>query len=65
MNYNSYGEWIIEEYLSDYDSRFFIPRDFKCVCISGKVWYIAVIDRNTVNNNTKYYKLNEIRLGLP
>ena len=62
FDYNTYGEWIIEEYLNDYDSRFFIPRDFKCLCISGKVWYIVVIDRNTVNNNTKYYTRDFIPL---
>jgi hypothetical protein len=69
-DYETYGEWIIEEFIQDYDSNFFIPRDFKCLCINGKVWYILVIDRNNKltgvgngdNSDDKYYTRDFIPL---
>jgi hypothetical protein len=44
--YSERGQLIVEELLSDYDSRFPIPRDFKIFTAGGRVHVIQVIDRN-------------------
>lgn len=44
--YSEHGRLIVEELLSDYDSRFPIPRDFKIFAAGGRVHVVQVIDRN-------------------
>jgi len=47
-------EWIIEEYLKDYDDKYGRARDFKCYVAGGKVWYISVTDRRNVVTQKHY-----------
>jgi hypothetical protein len=37
---------MVEEFVSDYDPRFSVPRDFKVYVAGGRAWVIRVIDRN-------------------
>jgi hypothetical protein len=50
--------WVIEEYLEDYDSNYDRARDFKCYVGGGKVWFVLVYERNKQNNKAKHYTRN-------
>ena len=47
---NSQTTIIIEEFLSDYDPQFTVPRDFKVYVAGGSAHLIQVIDRNGPNS---------------
>lgn len=49
LEFTKTQQWIIEEYLEDYDSKYDRARDFKCYVAGGKVWFILVYERNERN----------------
>ena len=57
--------WIIEEYLEDYDSKYDRARDFKCFVAGGKVWFIVVYVRNSKRSKNKSNNRTYTRNWLP
>src|SRR5208337_76821 len=55
----------VEEFLTDYDSRFPIPRDFKIYVAGGRSWIIEVIDRNgrKEERNHSFYTRDLVKIG--